>query len=205
MSWQQIVTDRHQMFRNKRMPKEHQLTSWKIYPSSRPLLGFICLSEFPIVCLLGDQSECITLSSPSHNTVPPFWSYWWTLGSLYCNETKQRRPWHKMRRMVIWIPPRCMHSLHLALLHNLNAANVQAAWIHRFADNQSAHYAQEATWGGGGGEGKRFPQNEQEQIKRCCVRGVLFHVICSQWQKTLNFNKAPFSFLFLFTLASLVT
>lgn len=188
------------------MPKEHQLTSWKIHPSSRPLLSFICSLEFPVFwSLLGDQSECITLSSPSHNTVPPFWSYWWTLGSLYCNETKQRRPWHKMRRMVIWIPPRCMHSLHSALLHNLNAVNVQAGWIHRFADNQFAHYAQDATWGGRRRWRQTFPTKWAGTNQEVLCKGCVFPCNMLSVTKNTELWQGPFFLFFFFTLASLVT
>lgn len=48
----------------------------------------------------------------SYNTLPLIWSYWWTLGSLYCNETKQRGPDKETRRMVTLIPP-IKHALNM--------------------------------------------------------------------------------------------
>lgn len=50
----------------------------------------------------------------------------------------------RMRRMGMLIPLKSMHSICLVFFHNLNAVNVQAGQILRFANNQCANYAKAA-------------------------------------------------------------
>lgn len=69
------------------------------------------------------------------------WSYWWTLGSLYCNETKAKKTLTQDEANGLSGPcQRCMHSLTLAFFfssHSPNAVNVHAGWIYRFANNNN--------------------------------------------------------------------
>lgn len=129
---------------------------WFISIYSKCICFLFCLKHFA-------NPLCPTFWH-SYNTLPLIWSYWWTLGSLYCNETKQRGPDKETRWMVILIPSK-EHALNILFFffRILNAVNVQAA--HILTSDQFSEYATKADcFFFFRGEDKHSQANEQEHI-----------------------------------------
>lgn len=98
------------------------------------------------------------------------WSYWWTLGSLYCNETKAKKTLTQDEANGLSGPcQRCMHSLTLSLFFLLSQSSA-VQWMFTLAESIGLpiiHFLIKHKKPLG--EDKHFPQIEQEQIKKFCA------------------------------------